>query len=59
MNTTRTATSTLTLMVGVTAGLLLARCASTRVKRLSGPELMRQAQQMEAASNFSWNVRTR
>ncbi len=56
MNTKKLATHALTLIVGTTVGLLLTGCATTRVKRLSGQEFMRQAKKMEVISSFSWTT---
>lgn len=47
-------TYTLTLLVGVIAGVLLSGCAGTRIKQLSGMEFQNRAKEMEVVSSFSW-----
>lgn len=42
------------LMAGMLACLLLACCASTRIKSLSGPDFINQAQQIEQINSFYW-----
>ncbi len=39
---------------GVTLGLMLSGCASTRIKRLSGPEFLNQAEQIKQVNSFHW-----
>ena len=50
------ATHTLTLLVGVTIGVLLSGCAATRIKQLSGTDFVAQAKQMELVSSLDWTT---
>jgi hypothetical protein len=42
------------LLVGATLGFLLSGCASTTIKRLSGPEFVRQANQIGQLNSAHW-----
>jgi hypothetical protein len=46
----------LTPVVGVTIGLMLSGCATTRIEQLSGPDFVDQAKQMELMSSFNWTT---
>ena len=54
MKMKRIATHSVAVLVGVIAGIILSGCAGTRIKRLSGPEFVNRAQQIEQVSSFSW-----
>ena len=52
----RIATYSLAAVAGVTLGIMLTGCASTRIKQLSGAEFMNRAEQMKEISSFHWTT---
>ncbi len=46
----------LTPVVGVTIGLMLSGCGTTRIEQLSGTDFVDQAKQMELVSSFNWTT---
>lgn len=56
MTMKRIAKYSLAVVVGVALGLLVSGCASTRVKRLSGPEFLNQAEQITQVNSAHWTA---
>jgi hypothetical protein len=45
-----------TILVGIIAVLLLSGCGGTQIKQLSGPEFLKQADQIERMNSFHWTT---
>ena len=56
MKMKRITTHAVAVLIGLGTGLILSGCSSTHIKRLSGVEFVRQAEQMKQVSSFHWTT---